>query len=235
VTIHEMHIAVNLGVQKIASFQVDNFLPQEIDHELNTAMDRFINKRYAPKGNKYVKGFEQSQKRIDDLRHLVVNSTLETFSDGEVQYGGDSKTFFTDRATLPTDYLFLVNIRAVVNDACTPQTFELAQEVNKFQRIDLTPPQRGYILTHIISVLDSYPVVILTNSSGLTLDQILDSNNYAQNCCIPSLSIESTTVSGTVEQTPTTDGNEVYLKVNVENFTGTIQTALRGPIQLPAN
>ena len=29
-----MHIAVNLGVQKIGSFQVDNLLPEEIDHEL---------------------------------------------------------------------------------------------------------------------------------------------------------------------------------------------------------
>ena len=45
-TIEEMHIAVNLGVQKIASFQVDNLLPQEIDHELNNAMHRFIKQRY---------------------------------------------------------------------------------------------------------------------------------------------------------------------------------------------
>ena len=57
-----MHIAVNLGVQKIASFQVDNLLPQEIDHELNNAMHRFIKQRYSPTGNKYRDGFEQSQK-----------------------------------------------------------------------------------------------------------------------------------------------------------------------------
>lgn len=52
-TIEEMHIAVNLGVQKIASFQVDNLLPQEIDHELNDAMESFIKQRYYPMGNKY--------------------------------------------------------------------------------------------------------------------------------------------------------------------------------------
>ena len=56
-TIEEMHIAVNLGVQKIASFQVDNLLPQEIDHELNNAMHRFIKQRYSPEGNKYRDGF----------------------------------------------------------------------------------------------------------------------------------------------------------------------------------
>ena len=63
-TIEEMHIAVNLGVQKIASFQADGLLPEEIDYELNTAMRRFINQRYNPRGNKYQRGFEQSQKRL---------------------------------------------------------------------------------------------------------------------------------------------------------------------------
>ena len=61
-TIEEMHIAVNLGVQKIASFQSDSLLPEEIDYELNTAVRRFISQRYNSKGNKYQRGFEQSQK-----------------------------------------------------------------------------------------------------------------------------------------------------------------------------
>jgi len=51
-TVNEMHIAVNLGVQKIASFQVDNLLPEEIDHELNLAMLRFIKQRYNPTSNR---------------------------------------------------------------------------------------------------------------------------------------------------------------------------------------
>ena len=103
-TIEEMHIAVNLGVQKIASFQVDNLLPQEIDHELNNAMDRFIKLRYSPLGNKYQRGFEQSQKRIDDLRNLVVDAKLKAFNTGETLTG-----YFVDRAALPVDYMFLVN------------------------------------------------------------------------------------------------------------------------------
>ena len=36
-----MHIAINLGVQKLASFQVDNLLPEEIDHEINMAIRRY--------------------------------------------------------------------------------------------------------------------------------------------------------------------------------------------------
>jgi len=64
-TVNEMHIAVNLGVQKIASFQADTLLPQELDFELNIAMMRFIKQRYNPMSNRQGKGFEQSQKRVD--------------------------------------------------------------------------------------------------------------------------------------------------------------------------
>ena len=68
-------MAVNQGVQKIASFQADMLLSQEIDQELNFAVRRFISQRYNPQGNKYQRGFEQSQKRLDDLRHLVEDYT----------------------------------------------------------------------------------------------------------------------------------------------------------------
>jgi len=63
-TIEEMHIAVNLGVQKIASFQVDNLLPQEIDHELNNAMDRFIKQRYIPMGISIVVDLNSLKKEL---------------------------------------------------------------------------------------------------------------------------------------------------------------------------
>ena len=123
-TIQEMHIAVNLGVQKIASFQVDNLLPQEIDHELNNAMDRFIKQRYSPLGNKYRKGFEQSQKRIDDLRNLVTTARLKAF------YFGESLTgFYVDRLPLPMDYMFLVNVAADTYQVC-PGKLVLGEHYN---------------------------------------------------------------------------------------------------------
>lgn len=104
-TAEEMHISVNLGVQKIASFQVDNLLPQEIDHELNVAMDKFIKLRYSPFGNKYRDGFEQSQKRIDDLRNLVVDYKSQAFNAGTTV-----NNYVIDRVPLPIDYMFLVSV-----------------------------------------------------------------------------------------------------------------------------
>ena len=41
-TISEMHIAVNQGVDKIHSFQTNVLLAEEIDHELNKNIMRFL-------------------------------------------------------------------------------------------------------------------------------------------------------------------------------------------------
>ena len=74
--ITEMHVAVQQGVDKINSLQADSLLPQEIDIELNKSIMRFVNLKYG-KNNMYRKGFEESQKRIDDLRSLL--TTHEEF------------------------------------------------------------------------------------------------------------------------------------------------------------
>ena len=87
-TVAEMHIAINQGVQKIASHQVDVLLPQEIDFELNKAQDKFVKGRYNQFGNKYSKGFEQSQKRIDDLRRLITEESITTTYKGQVDHIG---------------------------------------------------------------------------------------------------------------------------------------------------
>jgi len=224
VTINEMHIAVNLGVQKIASFQVDNFLPQEVDHELNIAMDRFIKQRYNPMSNRYQKGFEQSQKRIDDLRNLVVTTTLTAYSTGNIELL-DTNEFYIDRIALPNDYLFLVNIRASVLDNCSPATVSEQTTTLKYQRVSLTPPEAGYVLTHIGMVLEDNEVIIAQNNNGFTYDQLLNEATYGFNCCSPVVSIEVQETT-TFEQTPTADSNEFYLKVNAENFPGTLTTTL---------
>ena len=115
-TVAEMHIAVNQGVQKIASHQVGVLLPQEIDFELNKAQDKFVKNRYNQFGNKYSRGFEGSQKRIDDLRNLVTEKSVITTYKGQV-----SDNIYVDTAILPEDdgYMFLLNHRSfVVHNNC---------------------------------------------------------------------------------------------------------------------
>jgi len=118
-TIGEMHIAIQQGVDKINSFQADMLLPEEIDLELNKAQAKFISLKYGA-GNKYQKGFEQSQKRIDDLRSLVVETSLQALYKEQL-----NNTIFVDTVRLPKDYMHLVNSRSKLwINKCIPIEFD---------------------------------------------------------------------------------------------------------------
>ena len=174
-TVNEMHVAVNLGVQKIASFQVDNLLPQEIDHELNLAMMRFIKQRFSMTSNRVGKGFEQSQKRIDDLRSLLVEHTGSTTTEGQV-YTSNYSNVYVDRYTLPLDYLFLVSVRPFVQYACNTDITSLitAPPITKRAvRVDLTPPAAGYVLVGMTRSTPSGSqenIINLSSGQAITTD-----------------------------------------------------------------
>jgi hypothetical protein len=73
-TVAEMHSAIRLGLDKTSSFEYASFLSEELDYWLNESQDRFIKQRLF--GNNFKKEkFDQTQKRIDDLRSLVKQST----------------------------------------------------------------------------------------------------------------------------------------------------------------
>jgi hypothetical protein len=123
-TITEMHIAINQGLQKINSFQVDIFLPQEIDLEINKNIERFVAQRYSKLSNIKRQGFEESQKRIDDLRTLVVEYSSKTTYKGQIGpiHHIDSFALPTPGSTLGNeDYLHLLNVRALIeHEGCKP-------------------------------------------------------------------------------------------------------------------
>lgn len=115
-----MHIAVQQGVDKINSLQADSLLSEEIDLELNKSVFRFINSKYG-KNNIYRKGFEESQKRIDDLRTLVREYEAVTAFKEQLQ-----KNIFVDTFTIPTDYMYLVNqVSRVYINNCKPIKYSL--------------------------------------------------------------------------------------------------------------
>tara|TARA_B100000768_G_scaffold180389_1_gene200217 strand:+ start:12780 stop:13508 length:729 start_codon:yes stop_codon:yes gene_type:complete len=124
--INEMHLAVQQGVDKINSFQADTLLSEEIDLELNKSIEKFINLKYG-KNNIYQKGFEESQKRIDDLRTLVVEQEL-LFNFHDVS---PNNTFVYQSTDLPEDYRYLIKTLAAVTyeRSCTPLT--LSQQKGK--------------------------------------------------------------------------------------------------------
>lgn len=212
-TVNEMHIAVNLGVQKLASFQVDNLLPEEIDHELNLSQLRFVKQRFNARSNRQGKGFEQSQKRIDDLKSLIVEHQDSTKFYGEV-YTSKYSPVYVDRYTLPLDYLFLISVRAEIKYSCTIPAEQREVITNyKYTKLGLNPPVKGYLLKDIYVFKSSSASWVKINTEDLnTLNQVLDSNNYI-NDTHPVLALpEQNSVGLTNHVSPNVDSNHIYLE-----------------------
>ena len=86
-TISEMHHAFDLLLDKTNSLQYPSFLPEEKDFWLNQAIRKFVKTRYSGLNSKH-EGFEQSQKRIDDLRTLVREVQLACTKIGAIKPNG---------------------------------------------------------------------------------------------------------------------------------------------------
>ena len=70
-TVQEMHYDFKFKLNKIDSSDYSNFKIPEIDWLLNESMEVFLKQRYGINNTKR-EGFEATQKRIDDLRNLVI-------------------------------------------------------------------------------------------------------------------------------------------------------------------
>lgn len=84
-TVKEMHRQFKISLDKVDSSSLPEFKPSEIDYYLNEACMRFIKTRYG-RNNIYHQGFEETQKRTEDLKNIVVTRyttpTLDTFYTG---------------------------------------------------------------------------------------------------------------------------------------------------------
>lgn len=212
-TVNEMHIAVNLGVQKLASFQVDNLLPEEIDHELNLAQLRFIKQRFNARSNRLGKGFEQSQKRIDDLKSLIVEHQDNTQYYGEV-YTSKYSPIYVDRYTLPLDYLFLVSVRAETKYSCTaaPEQRKIVSSL-RYVKFDLNPPVKGYLLKDLYVFKNSNTTWTKINTIDLTTtEKLMNSDNYISDIH-PVLALPEQNSTGITQHiSPNVDSNHLYLQ-----------------------
>ena len=159
----QMHLAIQQGVDKINSLQADMLLGEEIDIELNKNMSRFLNTKYG-KNNKYGKGFEESQKRIDDLRSLV-----KEYSAPVIFKERYNNNYWIDQFKLPTDYLYLVNQRSeIFIDNCDPIDYYL-DDTSPTAYI-IIPLNNLYNATALISSLDliADPSDVLLGSAPLS-------------------------------------------------------------------
>ena len=112
--VQEMHYDFKIKFNKLDSNDYRDFQVPEIDWLLNEAQEVFLKQRYGI-NNTTQKGFEGSQKRIDDLRNLVMkNVSLSPVTQVDtVSY----------EAELPVGYIFAIRVQAVVDkDTCGEKT-----------------------------------------------------------------------------------------------------------------
>lgn len=130
-TIQEFHIGFDIELDKTLDFEYPYISPEKKDYWLNKAQERFIKSR-AFGNNLFRTSFEESEKRIDDLRIIVkTSSPINTTNIGN--------NFFT---ALPEDYLYLFRHRCniIKTDCETPQLVAGIQATNDEINILLKDP-----------------------------------------------------------------------------------------------
>lgn len=98
----EMATAFKFRLDKIDSLNYPNFLSSEIDLLLNQAQERIIKQRYGLSNVKR-ESFEETQKRTEDLKAVVVNSILTPAANASDNISANAQF-----VTLPTDHWFIV-------------------------------------------------------------------------------------------------------------------------------
>jgi hypothetical protein len=91
-TSEEMHIATQQGLQRMGSYAFGDVLGEEIDLQLVRMQERFVKQRFDKSLSDPLE-FQQTQKRLDDLRTLIV-PTVRSTSIAEADI--DSNTDFYD-------------------------------------------------------------------------------------------------------------------------------------------
>lgn len=148
-TISEMHTAFKLELDKIDSLQYPSFTVDEIDYWLNRAIRQFIKTRYS--GVNYKKeSFEQTQKRIDDLRKIVREVTITCTTTGATKPNGYMLTDGFDNAQFTTDSYWLSlgeEVLITPNDTDIAASRQGVTEVTANDyRFEIDNPYSEYIL-----------------------------------------------------------------------------------------
>lgn len=141
-TVQELHTMFKVLLDKVDTQSMPDFQKAEIDMFLNLAQERIVKKTYGL-NNLYQKGFEQSQKRIDDLRtvhvtgYKVVSPIEDTTS--SISLNG----FFKDSALTLTDnseYWFLTNLTLKIKNKNCSDTINITPTYNKIKDNTVSDP-----------------------------------------------------------------------------------------------
>lgn len=112
-TAADMHIAVKMGLDKSEALSLPAFQAEELDFWLNDSVDRFVKTRYSG-NNPFGTSFEQSQKRVDDLRTLIIEARIVPIA-GDAGIVDKPASFIVTTALFPSDYLLFLNDEVTIS------------------------------------------------------------------------------------------------------------------------
>ncbi len=125
-TVREMHIGIDIGLQQLKSEVFDGLLPEEKDWVLNEAQLRFIDDQSKPISNPMRRGVQSTQTRTDNISELISTATLSP-------YVRDTKSVF---GILPVDYFNLINDRSNVINNCRKAFTSYTTQVVNYCELD---------------------------------------------------------------------------------------------------
>lgn len=133
-TIVEFHTEFKTRCDKIDGLLLPNLLTSEIDLLLNQAQDRFVKQRYG-KTNTKRDSFEETQKRIDDLKAITRNVIIAPLAYSATDNIDTNARFFT----LPVDYWFIIQERAdITYEDCHGDSITELIEVRPIEHNEFT-------------------------------------------------------------------------------------------------
>jgi hypothetical protein len=120
----EMHIAVEQGLQRVASYVFDDFLPEEIDLVLNKMQLRFIDDKFRK--DRQSEGYEIQQGDLDDIQRLIEKDVeLPAFLNLPSN---------NSYSILPANYLYLINDRTKIIRDCDTNNLRATEEYTEEHR-----------------------------------------------------------------------------------------------------
>lgn len=124
-TIAEAHIEFRQAGDRLDSSSIPDMLVEQVDYFLNEASVRFVKTRYSG-NNEFKMGFEEIQKRTEDLKTLVFTEfpvVSSVLTETNIFQANLSSLYIDESLTNLSikEYWFFIRCRArVITSGCTP-------------------------------------------------------------------------------------------------------------------
>lgn len=174
--ISEMHNEFRQAYDRLDSSSMPDYLPEQIDYFLNESTNRFVKTRYSG-NNDFKMGFEEIQKRTEDLKTLIVTEfpTITLVTTESNTYKADLYSLYSNEAqSILSDNTYWIFLRArgrVVKSGCTSTYVSILLYQHDDLDDVLLDPFKRPIIDELVGYFESGNLYIIT-SKGTSIDKV---------------------------------------------------------------